>query len=456
MEDSDTICAVSTAPGEGGIGIIRMSGSSARSILRNIFKAKNSKKSFLSRKLYLGHIINPRTKQILDEVFAVFMAAPHTYTREDVAEVYSHGGLAVQRSILGLMMEQGARLAEPGEFTKRAYLNGRIDLSQAEAVLDIIRSETEEELEVALEHLQGKLSVKLKGLKDGLKNALVEIEAQIDFPEEEMEIDEKSITAALARAGDGIRRLISSYYAGHALKDGFEVLIVCRTNVGKSSLLNALLAKEKAIVTPLPGTTRDLVEETLHIHGVKVKIIDTAGLRAPADAAEEAGIGKVRQKIPQVDLVLWVMDGSLPFGREDAEIFHTISSRTVIAVVNKVDLPRLLVPEAAVLEGLRRADVSALTDEGIDGLREILYEMLMGKGLKAHGGVLVTNMRHREALAKAQEAVGRSVACIRHKEPLEFTAFELREALLYIGEITGETCTEEILHEIFDRFCIGK
>lgn len=455
MEANDTICAISTPPGEGGIGVIRMSGPLAHTLLRGIFKPRTRKKRFASRRLYLGHIINPQTKERIDEVFAVFMAAPATYTRENISEVYSHGGVAAQRTILTIMMDQGARLAGPGEFTKRAFLNGRIDLLQAEAVLDIIHSETEEELRFALEHLKGRLSEKLNTFQETVRGMLAEVEALIDFPEDEVRINEKDILRELHRAKTGMGKLVSSYYAGNAFKEGFEVLIVGRTNVGKSSLLNALVAKERAIVTPLPGTTRDLIEDTLHIRGIKVKIIDTAGIRMPLDVAEEAGIELVRQKIPYADLVLWVLDGSVPYTTEDEKLYESFHGKRCIVVINKIDLPWGLRRNVLLSRGLMHVEVSALTEEGIDLLRDAVYEIFMGKGLKP-GKLLITSLRHRDALLKAKGAIEGAIASVMHRNPLEFTAFELREALHYLGHITGETCPEEILHDIFERFCIGK
>ena len=269
------------------------------------------------------------------------MNAPRTYTREDIGEVYSHGGFAVQRKILSLMMGCGARLAEPGEFTKRAFLNGRIDLPQAEAVLDIIESETEEELGHAVKTLGGVLSRKINDIRERLGSALVEVEALIDFPEEEIDVDEDELLAQTNRAKEEIKALVESYYEGNAVKQGLEVLIVGRTNVGKSSLLNALLTREKAIVTPLPGTTRDMVEDMIHIKGVKIRIVDTAGIGLPRDIVEREGMERVKQKIPEADLILWVVDGSRPYSDEDREVLGEIQGRRIVAAINKTDLPRL-------------------------------------------------------------------------------------------------------------------
>lgn len=455
MENDDTICAISTSAGEGGIGVIRMSGPLAHPILKKIFKLKTNRRTIQSHTLYLGHIINPDSSHVVDEVFAVFMNAPNTYTREGVAEVFSHGGYATQKTILAIMIEQGARLAGPGEFTKRAFLNGRIDLLQAESVLDIIQSETDEELKNAMEHLEGRLSQKINSLKEHIKGALIEIEALIDFPEDDVEIDEKGILSGLREASREMKALIDSYYEGRAVKQGLEALIAGKPNVGKSSLLNALLLKDKAIVTPIPGTTRDLIEDTIHIKGIKINLIDTAGLRKPKDAVEKEGIERVRQKIPKVELIIWVLDGSDTYTQEDEDIFKNIKHRPRIAVINKIDLPQRLDADMLNARNLRCIEISALKGTGLEQLKDEIYRMLMEKGLKK-GSTLITNMRHRDALIKTVDALRRATTCIESREPLEFTAFELQVALSRIGEITGETCPDEILQGIFDRFCIGK
>jgi len=455
MEIADTICAISTPPGEGGVGITRMSGPVAHSILKTIFVPKKKQEEFLPRTLYLGHIVNPEHNKIIDEVFAVFMKAPDTYTKEDVAEVYSHGGYATQKNIITLMMEHGARLADPGEFTKRAFLNGRIDLLQAESVLDIIQSETDEELHNAIEHLSGSLSGKIAGIKETIKRVLTEIEALIDFPEEEIDVDEKEIFSTLKQTRQDIKKLLNSYYEGKAVKQGFEVLILGKPNVGKSSFLNAILLKERAIVTPIPGTTRDLIEDTIHIKGVKIKVVDTAGLRTPLDVAEEAGIEKVKQKIPGADLIIWVLDSSGQYTGEDEKIYKSIITKRKIVVLNKIDLPGVI--DTIVLQSkcLKWLEISALKDIGLEQVKNEIHGKLMEKGMKG-SGVFITNERHRNALKKTLEGLEGAISVIKTNGPLEITAFELHQSLFHLGEITGETCPDDILHDIFHRFCIGK
>jgi tRNA modification GTPase len=455
-KSDDTICAVSSPAGEGGIAITRMSGPAAHSILLRIFRPINVTDSFDSRHLYLGFIFDEETGSDVDEVYAVFIGKPHTYTREDMVEVYSHAGIAAQKRILGLMVKKGARIADPGEFTKRAYLSGRIDLAQAESVLDIIRSESDEELRYALMHSKGMLSEKINGIKEGIKGLMAEVEAAIDFPEEDLDIREEPWRSRIELLHQDVLSLVSSYSDGRAVRDGVEVVIAGRTNVGKSSLLNALLLRERAIVTPIPGTTRDLIEDTIHIKGIKFRVTDTAGLRSPSDAVEKMGIERVRQKIPEADIVLWVLDSSETYTDEDEQAYEMIREKKVIAVLNKMDLPGQMKSGQVTSKDIPIITVSALRRSGIDALKERLYEVFGGTGYRRDGQVLLTSLRHRDALERAGKAMERAAGTIDGCVPIEFLAFELRDCLACLGEITGETCTEEILAEIFGRFCVGK
>ncbi len=453
---AETICAISSPLGEGGIGIVRMSGPAAHSILRQLFRPRRATRAYTSHRLYLGLIVDPDSGLDVDEVFAVFMRAPRTFTREQTVEVYCHGGLASQKRILELAVKHGARVAEPGEFTKRAFLNGRIDLAQAESVLDIIQSETETELQQALTHTKGALSDGINAMKRRLQDLLVDVEAHIDFPDEELAIDTGKWTARVADIGHSVSALLASYEEGRATKQGLQTLIVGRTNVGKSSLLNAFLRQEKAIVTPIPGTTRDLIEDTLHIKGIKFRITDTAGLRTAGNVIEQEGIARVLKRIPEADTILWVLDASQPYSADDEDVYHALKDgKKVIAVLNKTDLPAAIDEQAVAAKGFATVNVSALRGWGLDTLKDALYKLFAGSGY-ARPGVLVTNVRHRDALARAGEALLRAGHCVQAAEPMEFLAFELRDALARLGEITGETCTEDILHDIFSKFCIGK
>ncbi|MCX8022738.1 MAG: tRNA uridine-5-carboxymethylaminomethyl(34) synthesis GTPase MnmE [Syntrophorhabdaceae bacterium] len=455
MERDDTICAISTPYGEGGIGIIRLSGEKSHHILKNIFRPKKMRARYQSRLLHLGHIVDPENGAYIDEVYAVFFDSPKTYTREKMAEVYCHGGYASQATILKLMLKHGARLAEPGEFTKRAYLNGRIDLLQAESVLDIVQSETEEELKNATCQLKGTLSNTINNIKDRLRDSLVNIEALLDFPEEDIEVELKGILDNLNTSRNEIGALIDTYFEGRAIKQGIEALIIGKPNVGKSSLLNALLSRERAIVTPIPGTTRDIIEDTIIIRGIKVKIIDSAGIRRPKDEIEQKGIERVKEKIPYVDIILWVVDSSERPTFEDDEIYEEIKNYLYIMVINKIDLQRRLPEEWIEKRCKNRIEVSALKGEGLDGLKKSIYEAMIGKKAKREGA-LITNLRHKKGLDETKKALDRALISIENREPLEFTAFEIQEGLSRLSEITGEGCPNDILEEIFNRFCIGK
>jgi len=456
MEDADTICAISTPAGEGGIGIIRISGQNAHPIGKKVFKPRRKRSRFQPRKLYLGYIIDPTNNSEIDEVFVVFMNAPHTYTCEDVTEIHTHGGYAAQKRTLSLILDCGARQAEPGEFTKRAFLNGRIDLMQAESVLDIIRSETDEELHHAITYLQGGISQKIRKLQDILRNALAGMEALIDFPEEDIDLHPDGIMQPLKRVSHDIEKLVDSYFEGRGIKQGFEILITGKTNVGKSSLMNTLLLQERAIVTPIPGTTRDLIEDTIYLKGIKAKIIDTAGMRKPGNVVEEEGIRRVKQKISEADLIIWLLDGSQLYTEDDEEVFRSINHhQNYLIVINKIDLPQILDKNRIPAKDLQYIEVSALKDYGIDILKEKIISRFTNRARK-HNTLLITNVRHRDVLVKTNQNIEQALLLKEKGEPIELIAFELREALSHLAEMSGEVCSEDILKDIFGRFCIGK
>lgn len=455
-ETADTICAVSTPPGEGGISIIRISGPDSRRILEKIFRPKKRVKEPPGGTLRLGYVFDPEGRADIDEAFAVFMKAPGTYTREDVAEIHSHGGFAAQSSIMKVILNQGARLADPGEFTKRAFLNGRIDLIQAESVLDVIKSETDEELKYAVNYLKGRLSKKVNVFRDILKNALAALEASIDFPDEDIDIDLSEHAASLGKAKKEIDGLVASYYEGKGLKSGFEVLIAGRTNVGKSSLLNALALRERAIVTDLPGTTRDLIEETLYIKGIKVHLIDTAGIRTPENIVEEEGIRRVKERAAGADLIVWLLDGSQPYSAEDQHVYDVINQYKTIVILNKSDLTRIVDVNKLISLGIQSfLEVSAKTGDGLDEVKTLIFSNLVKTRRK--NPLLITTVRHRNILEKVSHNIGAVLEGLKSSAyHTELLAFELHEALHHLGEITGETCSEDILDIIFGQFCIGK
>ena len=464
MFTEDTIAAISTPPGHSGIGIVRMSGRGSINIAEKIFVS--GKKKLLteipSHKLTFGHIIDSDNK-IMDEVLISVMRAPNTYTREDVVEINSHGGPVPLRRILELVLENGARLAEPGEFTQRAFLNGRLDLTQAEAVIDIINSLTEQSQTAAVEQLRGSLSKLFESIKEKLLDLTALVEANIDFPDED--IDLPSIEHLKKRAfsiKQSLKELIDSARYGTILREGLKTAIVGRPNVGKSSLLNALTESDRAIVTEMPGTTRDVIEEYLNIHGIPVKIMDTAGIRAAKDIAEEEGVKRSLRAMKDADLVLVVLDGSDLLHDTDNEIILKSDSKNTILVINKTDLPQKLVPPPQHLLKGGKADphrqivnVSAAKKTGLDELRnKIAGTALKDKTLNCTSGI-VTNVRHLQALKRAMTSI---IAFTDNagKLPAELLAVELRDALDAIGEILGITTPEDVLNRIFRDFCIGK
>ncbi|HEX2966055.1 MAG TPA: tRNA uridine-5-carboxymethylaminomethyl(34) synthesis GTPase MnmE [Syntrophorhabdaceae bacterium] len=456
MEDTDTICAISTPVGQGGIGIVRLSGPQAHNITKSIFRCRRQVTSFEPRTLYLGEIIDLHRRAPVDEVFVFFANAPGTYTREDMAEIHTHGGYAVQRKILSLVIESGARPAQAGEFTKRAFLNGRIDLLQAESVIDIIQSETDEELFSAMKSLNGMLSERIRAFQDGIREALAGIEAMIEFPDEELGLTLNRVTDPLQNVCTGIDELVESYYQGQGIRQGFQILITGKVNVGKSSLLNALLLKERAIVTDVPGTTRDLIEDTIYIGGMKMRLVDTAGIREPDNIVEEEGLRKVQTKIPESDLIIWVLDGSQPYDSDDERVFASIKDQPILPVVNKTDLPHKLDYNRIPQKCREPIEISALTHQGLNKLRQVMTAHFTSNENVQQNSLLLTNVRHRDVLQKTSEGIHRTILLAGQDEPLEIVAFELRESLNYLAEITGEVYNDQILEDIFSRFCIGK
>lgn len=457
MHEQDTICAVSTAPGEGGIGIIRMSGKNALPIASRVFRPRDEKNFSLqaSHSLHYGHVVAAKTEEIVDEVLVSIMRAPATYTREDVVEINCHGGMMPLRRTVSLLIAEGARLAEPGEFTKRAFLNGRIDLSQAEAVMDAIRARTELAHKAANEQLLGSFSGEITALRERLVSILASVEAAIDFPEEEIE---PQSGAQLADEVSGVTARIDSLLRtvtrGRILRDGFATAIVGRPNVGKSSLLNALLRQDRAIVTEVPGTTRDVLEEYLNISGVPLRILDTAGIRHSQDIVEQEGIRRSLSAIESADLVLVVLDGSSELTAEDRRVLDEAGERISIVVVNKADLPRKM---EARDPARKRVLVSCKTGSGLEELRESISAMVLDGTVAARGEhAWAVNRRHQTALEQSKQSLERTLESIGSGLSPEFIALDLRTAANQLGIIIGATYTEDILERIFSDFCIGK
>ena len=442
----DTIAAISTPLGEGGIGIVRLSGKDALLIAQRLFS-----KQLANRRLVYGYIIDPDSGEVVDEVLAAYMKAPHTYTREDIVEIDCHGGPLPLQRILGLALRCGARVANPGEFTLRAFLNGRIDLAQAESVLDVIQSKTQASLRLAVQGLGGKLSEPIREVRSSLMDILAYLTARIDFPEDEVE--EQNLREPLEKAQETLQNLIANADAGMVYRHGVRTAIVGRPNVGKSSLLNRLLRQSRAIVTPIPGTTRDTLEETVNLKGVPFILIDTAGIMKSVNVVEVLAVERSRKAIEQADFVLFVIDASKPLANSDKELTDFLAEKTVLVVANKCDLPR-----QAELDELSwlQVSTSALTGEGLEDLENAMVNSVLGGKIVTSDALLVTNPRHKEALQKAERHLAHARAAMEEKLPDDFVTIDLTAALNALGEITGETVTDELLDTIFSRFCIGK
>jgi tRNA modification GTPase len=467
QDAADTLAAISTPLGEAGIGIVRLSGPLAFAIAHRLFRPHRPHPAWQSHRLYLGHITDPQG-DVIDEVMVTFMRAPHTYTREDVVEINCHSGYGVLRRILDLALAAGARLASPGEFTLRAFLSGRLDLTQAEAVLEVIRARTETHLQVAAAHLQGGLGRRLARVRQDLLDLLARVEAALDFPEETGELDPALVRDGLDRQAESLKTLADSYEAGRLLREGLLVVIAGRPNVGKSSLLNRLLDMERAIVTEIPGTTRDLVEESITLGGVVVRFSDTAGLRPAQDRVEELGIERTRERLGQADLVLYLVDVSRPLAPEDAAALAEMAGQPGLLVANKIDLPQSL--SGAELSGLSAwplTTISAKTGQGIEALKEEIVAQALGGGLRVAGEV-ITQARHHEHLRQCLTYLGQARGLLDPDDkyenyatgapepPWELVALELGSAIHELGEITGEEVGEAILDRIFGQFCLGK
>lgn len=456
MYHKDTIAAISTPLGEGGIGIVRISGTAAEDIGRTLF-SRNLGGGFESHRLYYGTIVDPDTGDVVDEVMLVLMQAPRSYTCENVVEIQSHGGYVIVQKILQLVLRAGARLAEPGEFTKRAFLNGRIDLLQAEAVIELIRGKTEAAVALAQHQREGLLSRRIAVVKDGIISSLAFIEAYLDFPDEDIELPairdiEESVQASLVLLDE----LLHGFNQGRVLREGVSVLIVGKPNVGKSSLLNTLLKEKRAIVTSIPGTTRDIIEEVVNIQGLPVTLLDTAGIRDSGDEIEQEGMKLTMEKIPLADLILFVVDLSREYDNEDKLIYQAIHSRPFLVVANKSDLPEVLrLPDQVDGDSLIR--ISAHDGDGIKSLRGAIYSrFIQGKAVDGRDYTALSQARHADALAKAKTCLSSFLSNFAAEMPLEIVALDLREALRALGEVTGETTPDDILDQIFTRFCIGK
>ena len=456
----DTIAGISTAPGEGAIGIVRLSGKDSIEIADRIFRSKNGRliREMKTYTMMYGYIVDPKCQETVDEVIVSLMRAPGTYTREDIVEINCHGGMMAVRRILSLALENGARIAEAGEFTKRAFINGRIDLSQAEAVMDLIRSKTDAGMKVALFQTQGKLSARVKQQMEKLIKILSHIGAAVDFPEEDVEdVVIPDILKISREINQEIKQMLEGADAGKIIREGLSVIIVGKPNVGKSSLLNSLIEENRAIVTDIPGTTRDTIEEYINIQGIPVRLVDTAGIRNSQDQVERIGIKKSIEYIEKADLIIFIMDSSRPLDDEDRDIAERIKGKKVIVVMNKSDLPGMIDAEESLkLAGNAQVIHTSINENyGIEDLKASIAKSVYKGELKL-GDVYVTNIRHKELLRKAEESIKSGIETLDKGYPIDFASIDFKAAYISLGEITGDTVEEDIIDRIFKDFCVGK
>lgn len=507
----DTIAAIATAYGEGGIGIVRMSGERSLEILNQIFvpgslrgraqghsqglrsgqgawdtkrgmqgedRAQGegrhgeedapilpeslemtNEKPIVNRRLTYGSIVDPRTERLVDEVLAVYMKAPCTYTAEDVVEINCHGSVVALRNVLSLCLERGARLAEPGEFTKRAFLNGRIDLSQAEAVIDVIRAKTDKGFDVALGQMEGRLSQEIRSIREELMDLLVQVTVNLDYPDEDIEeLTYEKLIKCASSINDKLETMLAGAHTGRMIREGLAVTITGRPNVGKSSLMNAFLKESRAIVTEIPGTTRDTIEEVLSVCGIPVRLTDTAGIRSTEDKIERIGIEKSKEAVNKADLVLFMLSGNEDFTEEDLEIMPYLDVKRTIVLLNKRDLGAVLTkPQVEErLPGVCILETSMIDGEGISLLEDKIKEMVYGGRVSQGESVMVTNARHTDLIRRAGEEVYMALDMAESRQALDFIEINLRQAFDCLGEIIGETAVDQIIDQVFSRFCLGK
>lgn len=455
----DTIAAIATAPGEGGIGIIRLSGSNALAIANKMFRPlyRDSIGDYAVRTLIYGNIYDEGV--VLDEVLLAYMKGPHSYTAEDVVEINCHGGFISVRKILELALKSGARMAEAGEFTKRAFLNGRIDLSQAEAVIDIINAKTDKSHELAQSQLEGSLSKKIKNLREMLTAVLAQVEVAIDYPEEDIEF----ITyKELIEKTEAIQREVVQMYktadTGKILREGLQTAILGKPNVGKSSLMNSILGENRAIVTDIPGTTRDIIEEFVNIKGIALKIVDTAGIRDTDDVVEKIGVEKSRKHLKSSDLTLVVLDNSREIDQEDIDILESVDRSKTLVILNKIDLESKLDLDIVkkYVDETNIINISALKNEGLDLLHDRIEDMVFSGEISNSGDVMITNSRHKDAIYKAMKAIEDAISSLNDQMSYDFIEVDLKDAWDALGYINGDTISEDLLDTIFSNFCIGK
>ena len=453
-----TIASISTAPGIGGIGIIRMSGEKCFEILSKIFYPKNPYKIEEIKGYTIKYGYIKENEKIIDEVLVSFFKAPHSYTAENMCEINSHGGTVVMREILDICLKNGAELAQPGEFTKRAFLNGRMDLSQAEAVIDIINAKSNREAKEGIKQLEGFLTQEINKIKQKILDIMTNIEVSIDYPEYDVEeMQENEIKDKLTNIKEELEKLEKSFDNGKIIKEGIKTAIIGRPNAGKSSLLNAILKEDRAIVTEYEGTTRDTIEEFVNINGIPLKLIDTAGIRNTENAVEKIGIEKSKKIAKEADLSLVIIDGSKPLEKEDIEILKIVNPNKTIIILNKIDLGLIIKDENEELKDFKnKVEISALNKEGINELYNKITQMFNLNQINLDNEIIITNERHKNIIKKAINNVEKAIDSLNNNMSVDIVAISIKEVLSNLGEITGDEASEEIINEIFARFCLGK
>ena len=453
----DTIVAISTAIGNSGIGIIRLSGENCFDIIKKIFKAKEKEVNIKPNTINYGYIVD--RDEIIDEVLVSFFKSPKSFTMENMCEINSHGGIIIMNRILEICIKNGARLAEPGEFTKRAFLNGRIDLSQAEAIIDVINAKSEKEAKASMKQLNGFLSSKLKNIKEMIMEVLVDIEASIDYPEYDIEeVTNNRVLNVMEKVKEELKKLRKTFDNGKMIKEGVNIAIIGKPNAGKSSLLNAILREDRAIVTEYEGTTRDTIEEFIQIDGIPVKIVDTAGIRETDNFVEKIGINKSKEAADKADFVIVIIDSSKDLTQEDKEILNIVKNKKGVILLNKNDLVSKINNEEIekYSDGKQILSISALNKEGIDKLFNVISNMYKFNEIEIDDSVTITNNRHKVAINNMIENVDKSIKTINDKMPIDIITINITNILTEIGKITGESVSEDIINEIFKKFCLGK
>ncbi len=458
---NDTIAAITTAMGAASVGIIRISGSEACEIADKVFRGKKVK-SLKQKKTYTityGHIVDEKGL-VIDEALALVMWSPHSFTGEDVVELQCHGGMVILRKVLELVIKAGARLAEPGEFSKRAFLNGRLDLSQAEAIMDMINAMTEEGAQAAVGNLQGGLSNIIREYRQQILEIMAYLEADIDFPEEDfMRLSPRELGMRISRILDGINDLLQSFRSGRILREGLKTVLIGKPNVGKSSLLNALLKVKRAIVTDIPGTTRDVIEEYYNLGGIPLILMDTAGIRETEDMVEKIGMEKTREAVQEADLILYVLDIVQGITEEDEAFIRQYPADKIIVLANKIDLMKEALSEEKIKEKVAPYKVhfvSAKEEIGLKELEEGIKNIFFENGFNISSKPLLSNIRHKDALERAKKALESAFGGVEENLPSDFISIDLRSSWESLGEITGETLEENIIDQIFSQFCLGK